>query len=42
MHSVLGGVKMKSSWLSKFLSATGVKQDLGSTHDFEVALPKRK
>jgi hypothetical protein len=35
----LGGVKMKSSWLSKFLSATGVKQDRAAAHDFEVLLP---
>ena len=38
----LGGVKMKSSWLSKFLSATGAKQDRATAHDFEVALPKKK
>lgn len=37
-----GGIKMKSSWLSKFLSATGAKQDRATAHDFEVALPKRK
>jgi hypothetical protein len=36
------GVKMKSSWLSKFLSATGVKQDRAATPDFEVALSKKK
>jgi hypothetical protein len=35
----LGGVKMKSSWLSKFLSATGVKQDRAAAQDFEVTLP---
>ena len=38
----LGGVKLKSSWLSKFLSATGAKQDRATAHDFEVALPKKK
>jgi len=37
-----GGIKMKLSWLSKFLSASGAKQERSSAHDFEVALPKRK
>ena len=36
----LGGVKLKSSWLSKFLSATGLKSDRAA--DFEVTLPKKK
>jgi len=38
----LGGVKMKSSWLAKFLSATGVKQDRPAMPDFEVLLPGKK
>jgi hypothetical protein len=33
---------MQASWLSKFLSAAGVKQDRAAAHDFEVALPKKK
>lgn len=37
-----GGVKLKSSWLAKFLSATGVKQDGPAMPDFEVLLPGKK
>jgi len=37
----LGGVKLKSSWLSKFLSATGLKQEHPTAQDFEVTLPKK-
>jgi len=35
----LGGAKMKSSWLGKFLSATGIKADRATAQDFEVTLP---
>ena len=38
----LGGVKLKASWLAKFLSAGGAKQDRAAAHDFEVVLPKKK
>lgn len=33
--------KMKSAWLLKFLSATGVKQEHAVAQDFEVTLPKK-
>ncbi|MDH4185892.1 MAG: putative Ig domain-containing protein [Nitrospira sp.] len=38
----LGGVKLKSSWLAKFLSATGVKPERPALPDFEVLLPGKK
>jgi len=38
----LGGVKLKSSWLSKFLSATEVKQARTAAQEFEVWLPGKK
>ena len=36
-----GGVKMKSSWLSKFLLHTGA-QERHAQHDIEVVLPGKK
>jgi hypothetical protein len=38
----LGGMKMHSPWLSKFLSATGAKPDRATGQDFEVRLPGKK
>lgn len=38
----LGWVKTKSSWLSKFLCASDLKEDRAVAQDFEVTLPKRK
>jgi hypothetical protein len=38
----LGGVKMKSPWLSMFLSASGTKPERAALPDFEVRLPGKK